>query len=113
MWGLDDKQTYTSYIVEGYKNSEFWSYIVNHPNRGFLVRFPTGRLTKDRIINADSLPAIEDTFESADLLRNRVVEAWASTPGATQKKKKPTTAEVLAQAEKFIEMARELYTDSE
>ena len=113
MWGLDDRKTYTTYVVNNYKNSVMWSYITKNPNMGFLVKFPHGKLSKELQIDADSMPSIQDQLASTFELKQVCQRIWDEQAPNKNRRVKPTQQEVLAQAEKFVEMARELFDTGE
>lgn len=109
MWGLDDRKTYTTYVVNNYKNSVMWSYITKNPNQGFLVKFPAGRLSKELQIDADSMPSIQDQLTSTFEMKQVCQRIWDELAPNKNRRVKPTQQEVIAQAEKLSAMVKDLF----
>jgi hypothetical protein len=108
MWGVEDGLTYTTYVVDDYRNSQNWGYIVRNPDRGFLIKFFNGKLSKELQINADSVPQLQDQLESAQALKDVCRKVWAEQNTPTTKSK-VTKEQVLAQADKLAEMVKDLF----
>lgn len=108
LWGIDDGKTYTTYVVDDYRNSQNWGYITRNPDHGFLVKFLNGRLSKEQQINADSIPQIQDKLESVQAIKDVCRKIWNEENTATTKSK-VTKEDVLAQAEKLSVMVKDLF----
>jgi hypothetical protein len=113
MWGVDDGQTYHTYIVKHYKNSVNWDYITRNPTQGFLVKFANGTLKRELQVSGDSIPIIQDQLATTFELKRICQQIWTERDPHRQRRVKPTQAEVLAQAEKFVQMARDLFDTAE
>ena len=108
MWGVEDGLTYSTYVVDTFRNSQNWGYITRNPDRGFLIKFFNGKLTKELQINADSVPQLQDQIESTQELKNVCRKVWTEQNTVT-KKSKVTKEQVLEQAEKLAAMVKDLF----
>jgi hypothetical protein len=108
LWGIDDGKTYTTYVVDDYRNSQNWGFITRNPDNGFLVKFLNGKLSKELQINADSIPQIQDKLESVQAMKDVCRKIWNEENTATTKSK-VTKEDVLAQAEKLSVMLKDLF----
>ena len=62
--GVDDKKTYPTYIIEGFKNIKQWEDILLRPYEKLRVRFDPGWLKPNGAIDADSHPYIIENADS-------------------------------------------------
>jgi hypothetical protein len=110
MWGLDDGKTYTTYIVDSYRNAQNWGYITRNPEYGFMIKFFNGRYSKDLQINADSIPQLQEQTESPGALKDVFRRIWAERGTPTTKSKvtrDQLIAEALEHAEQVVNKLRE------
>ena len=108
LWGIDDGKTYTTYVVDDYRNSQNWGFITRNLDNGFLVKFLNGRLSKELQINADSIPQIQDKLESVQSMKDVCRKIWNEENTPTTKSK-VTKEDVLEQAEKLAHMVKDLF----
>jgi hypothetical protein len=104
MRGVTDNKHYITYVVDSYKNYKHWKNIVLHPDVGYVVRFPNGRLSKPGQIDADSIPVIQTTGTTTEI--NQVIDELNYV---APKRYKPTKAEVLAQLARTQAMIEDLF----
>lgn len=109
LWGVEDRLVYTTYIVDDYKNASQWNYITRNATRGYLVKFPNGKLSKSLQINADCQPIIEDETADTFELKQVCQRIWDETSPNPKRKVKPTKDEVLAQVARMEQMVKDLF----
>jgi hypothetical protein len=77
MVGIHDRNEYTTYVDTPNHNYRNWQHIIQHPERGYVLRNLKIKTHRGRqLINADSKPLIEVEDESLDPILDIVQEFW-------------------------------------